>query len=287
MSPLPDIRTLMFFNGFTAFVMFICMAHVVMRRRTSPGFNLWTWAAFLSSVGFVLYSLRSILPDSLTIITANMLVVLAGILICRGLVKFCGRPQANWLDLAVLAAMALDVFYFTLWRPDTQLRISIFSVILGLLYLRAFFLAIGPVGRLLGERNVILGVSLGLVALWCLARSVTTWLWDDQLVSIMSAGPYHRATFLAMIAGHITMMVGLISINSSRLEKDLTSALHEIKTLRGIIPICTTCKKIRDDQGYWQQVESYVRARTDAEFTHSICPDCLKILYPELKINQK
>jgi PAS domain S-box-containing protein len=57
---------------------------------------------------------------------------------------------------------------------------------------------------------------------------------------------------------------------------------REINTLRGIIPICAACKKVRDDKGYWQQVETYVRDRSEAEFTHSICPECLDTLYPGL-----
>lgn len=55
----------------------------------------------------------------------------------------------------------------------------------------------------------------------------------------------------------------------------------EINTLRGIIPICSSCKRIRDDKGYWQQVEVYVRDRSEAEFSHSICPECVEKLYPE------
>ena len=57
---------------------------------------------------------------------------------------------------------------------------------------------------------------------------------------------------------------------------------REVNTLRGIIPICSACKNIRDDKGYWQQVEAYIRDRSEAEFTHSICPECLEKLYPEL-----
>jgi phosphoserine phosphatase RsbU/P len=64
--------------------------------------------------------------------------------------------------------------------------------------------------------------------------------------------------------------------------QELRQAFDQIKTLRGIVPICANCKKIRDDQGYWNQVEVYVRDHTEAEFSHSICPECVKILYPEL-----
>jgi len=66
-----------------------------------------------------------------------------------------------------------------------------------------------------------------------------------------------------------------------RLIGELQKALSEVKTLSGLLPICASCKRIRDDQGYWRQVEEYVRDHTQAEFTHSICPDCMKRLYPE------
>jgi phosphoserine phosphatase RsbU/P len=64
--------------------------------------------------------------------------------------------------------------------------------------------------------------------------------------------------------------------------EELHQALDQIKTLRGIVPICASCKNIRDDKGYWNQVEVYVRDHTEAEFTHSLCPLCIKKLYPEL-----
>ena len=67
-----------------------------------------------------------------------------------------------------------------------------------------------------------------------------------------------------------------------RLIDQLSSALAEIRTLEGIIPICASCKKIRDDGGYWQQVENYVSSHSRAQFTHGICPDCLRTLYPHL-----
>ena len=64
----------------------------------------------------------------------------------------------------------------------------------------------------------------------------------------------------------------------------LEQALKEIKTLRGIVPICANCKKIRDDQGYWSQVEVYVQNHTEAKFSHGICPGCAKKLYPEFDL---
>ena len=61
----------------------------------------------------------------------------------------------------------------------------------------------------------------------------------------------------------------------------LEQALSEIKTLQGFIPICACCKKIRDDEGYWQQIESYIQEHSEAKFSHGICPDCMRVQYPE------
>lgn len=65
------------------------------------------------------------------------------------------------------------------------------------------------------------------------------------------------------------------------LVEELKEALAKVKTLSGLLPICANCKKIRDDQGYWIQVEVFVREHSDADFTHGLCPDCVAALYPE------
>ncbi len=66
-----------------------------------------------------------------------------------------------------------------------------------------------------------------------------------------------------------------------RLISELTDALTHVQQLKGLLPICAACKKIRDDGGYWQQVETYIESHTQAHFTHGICPECMKRLYPE------
>ena len=68
-----------------------------------------------------------------------------------------------------------------------------------------------------------------------------------------------------------------------RLIKELQAAMAEVKTLTGLLPICAQCKKIRDDKGYWNQIESYIGARSRARFSHGICPDCMLHLYPDLQ----
>jgi hypothetical protein len=68
---------------------------------------------------------------------------------------------------------------------------------------------------------------------------------------------------------------------------ELKEALRKVKTLSGLLPICASCKKIRDDNGYWNQIESYVQAHSEAAFSHGICPECAKRLYPDIDLSDE
>ena len=63
------------------------------------------------------------------------------------------------------------------------------------------------------------------------------------------------------------------------LIQNLQEALGQVKTLKGLLPICANCKKIRDDKGYWKQIELYIEEYSDAQFSHGICEECAEKLY--------
>ena len=69
--------------------------------------------------------------------------------------------------------------------------------------------------------------------------------------------------------------------DKQNLIDELQTALSEVKKLSGFLPICSSCKKIRDDKGYWSEVERYISHHSEAEFSHGICPDCMRKLYPQ------
>jgi phosphoserine phosphatase RsbU/P len=72
-----------------------------------------------------------------------------------------------------------------------------------------------------------------------------------------------------------------------KLIKELQGALAKVKLLSGLLPICASCKKIRDDKGYWNQLESYLQAHSEAEFSHGLCPECAEKLYPGYQHERK
>lgn len=73
----------------------------------------------------------------------------------------------------------------------------------------------------------------------------------------------------------------------ARQTAELKEALENVRRLEGLLPICSSCKKIRDDKGYWNAVESYIQKHSEAEFSHGICPECARKLYPGLKLDEK
>ncbi|MCB2185439.1 MAG: transporter substrate-binding domain-containing protein [Deltaproteobacteria bacterium] len=105
--------------------------------------------------------------------------------------------------------------------------------------------------------------------------------------------------WLGVVVSPILLLALLFFLHNKRLKKEirekeiaeaerqqviekLQAALDNLKQLTGLLPICASCKKIRDDQGYWQQVEEYIEEHSEAQFSHGICPDCLKKLYPDI-----
>ena len=78
----------------------------------------------------------------------------------------------------------------------------------------------------------------------------------------------------------VTDAVASTGRDITEIKNELKRKETEVKILRGLLPICASCKQIRDDKGYWHKIESYIRDHSEAEFSHGICPKCAKILYP-------
>lgn len=128
-------------------------------------------------------------------------------------------------------------------------------------------------------------------------REGTAWV----LVALISAAlgfltpgghEYELSNVLRFLTVYLLLAIFSYALESSRdrfyselLEEkvSLEDTLARIKTLRGLLPICTRCKKVRDDKGYWQQIECFVDEHSEAEFSHGVCPKCAIRFYPDLR----
>jgi len=88
------------------------------------------------------------------------------------------------------------------------------------------------------------------------------------------------AAVLAVLIAHRVRVRQLVA-REHELGRRVKEALAEVKVLSGLLPICSNCKSVREDGGYWQRIESYIQTHSQAQFTHGICPDCMVKLYPE------
>lgn len=91
--------------------------------------------------------------------------------------------------------------------------------------------------------------------------------------------PFDSREILERVKTHVNLRLALEE--QKRLNRELQAALDRVKKLEGIIPICSSCKKIRSDEGYWTQVERYISEHTEVMFSHSLCPDCASKLFPK------
>ena len=91
--------------------------------------------------------------------------------------------------------------------------------------------------------------------------------------------PFQREELLARVGTHLEL--SRLRARLAQQAADLQEALAKVKTLSGFIPICASCKKVRDDRGFWSQIESYVSEHSDAEFSHGLCPDCVGKFFPD------
>jgi len=130
------------------------------------------------------------------------------------------------------------------------------------------------------------------------ASQIFAALWDgEKVMGHVSADNQLRNDPLARHQCELLRMFGSvlgylctrkrIVMERENLIGELQDALASIKTLRGLLPICAGCKRIRDDKGYWNQIEVYVRDHSDADFSHGFCPECIEKLYPELGSGKK
>ena len=142
-----------------------------------------------------------------------------------------------------------------------------------------YFLPISIPAWYLGGRMAAL-FSLAAIFVWFVVEGLNGRVYSSELIRYWNGG-IRLVAFL--IIGFTLSRIKVVLEREKELNEELSRALGEVKRLSGLLPICANCKKIRDDQGYWHQVESYVREHSEAEFSHSICPACLEKLYPQLR----
>lgn len=280
MDPL-DMRTLIFVSGFTSLVLFFCMLYIWEHQQTYPGFLRWTFASLLNAAGMILISQRNFITDFLSIVVADVLLLAAMMLITSGLSLFVMRNPRNGPYTATMVLFLAFILCFTYWWPSYPLRVIVYSLIQASLCLVAAYIIFRHLPAVVPGRNMTYFWFFILCSVFPILRAASTFTGPQEPAEVLSVSFLNQVVILVGLEVYVIVDIGLIILNAQRINHELKTARDEIKTLTGFIPICASCKKIRDDEGSWNQLEAYLSQHTDVSFSHSLCPDCAQKLYPE------
>jgi hypothetical protein len=197
---------------------------------------------------------------------------------CVGLLALLQRPiTARQYDRAVTAWMilvAFEILTVTATRPEAPALnavlavmavVAVYVVIPAPLIVQTIPALVGTVGQVVMWRFI--GGPPDLVSTVVIVVSLLL----ANVFGIMGSRHAHRMSREQYVA----------LLGEQEAREALEKALDEIRTLHGIIPVCSHCRKVRSDQGSWEQMEAYVQRHTDADFSHGICPDCMASDFPE------
>jgi hypothetical protein len=202
-------------------------------------------------------------------LTAQQIVISA----LWGMIPLYALPAAR----PIILMFYLPAFSFGMLRFTRRQYLGTVAVLMGI------YAGLLAVERATGrpdfrvEHEVFLFAVYGLLLTW--------FAFFGGFVSALrrELGVKKRATDKAHAALQLEMLERIrIQEQNEKLIGELETSLANVRKLSGLLPICSACKKIRDDKGYWNQIESYITTHSEADFTHGICPDCVRRLYPEL-----
>jgi hypothetical protein len=211
-------------------------------------------------------------------------------------IAYIPLPSFRINTASVMATMIDLVFLAMAWeylgkpRLNLTLWLRAFLTLLGVMWLDVVLFATGAFAGTPGYVGIMKGtlISRLIVTVFALPFLYAYLNWKSKTTGIK----IENRPVLAILkqVAEIEMELSLAQEEIERRKQaeaerdkvieELKKAISEVKTLRGFLPICCICKNIRDDQGYWNQIESYIRDHSEAEFTHGLCPECAQKHYP-------
>lgn len=297
-----DVPSLILAAALTALVQAGAMFFIYRTRKTYPGFGAWTLTYLVHGTGLLLLAGREVVPDFLSVVISNLMTSSAPLVVWVGVQAFFERRRPRAPFLIALAALGGGLAYYWYVEPSLTARIVMIAMVMGGFCVAAAVDLWRLPGPALRQASRFTAIALGLYGLLALSRGLTP-ITNQALTTPFDNNIFHGLFFLGSVLVGILPSYGLITMNAQRMEgelnareaevrrtvDELTQALAEVQTLSELLPICSACKKVRDDAGYWQQVDNYFAQHSGVRFSHGICPDCLTRLYPDMAehISQK
>jgi len=265
------------FLGYTA--IYICIGFSLLFLRKAAGGEVgpgyWSISFLLNGIGFLWWA-GTVMPRPFLFFSIGEVFHMLGfITLVSGTYRFVGNSFHRWNIYALALFIMVWAGVMILMARNWSGAFFLYSALRALLFLYAGSMILKSIPlKLLKGRNI---AGWGLI------------LWGIYvpLFPLMLFWPSVFPLVFGFLVGfHVLSVVGMTVLILDRMRIRVETIEKHARRLEGLLPICSHCKKIRDDQNHWHAIESYIRERSDAEFSHGICPECVKTLYSELHFNR-
>ncbi len=283
-----DIRTLSLVCSIVLVVVSIAFGVAALNFRRSSHDTAWWGCGFLfQGAGFLLLFLRGQIPFAFSGTLANTLLVAGLVMLSWGVDVYAEERPRHARGLVWTSVSAILFIVVTYGQPSYNVRVIAVSAIL-----MGINTAIAV--RLLRLRNDVrlqqfLTAGMFLVSGAAMGARCLLSMFGPTQDGLFAVSPASVIGFLNAFIMPVFIAIGLLSMVARKTQVDrektigeLEAALGRVETLSGLLPICASCKKIRDGDGRWHEVEVYVGRHSKAGFSHTLCPSCVARLYPEL-----
>ena len=229
-----DIRSLVFVLIAVAIIECLAMAFIWSTRKTYPGFGLWTIGNATFAVAFLLIFLRGIIPDVLTILVANILIMIAAVLYYEGVLRFRQLASRKVISTVLIVLMAVTIFYFRFVENLIEVRIIAASFLLTVIYGLVAWSLLYHIPSSQRTSHWLTGCIFAIHSAFNLLRAVTASL-SPGIHDLFSPSIIQTATFLLPLLLSIPWTFGFLILNSERLEKELNLEITERQAMEAAL----------------------------------------------------
>ena len=250
------------------------LTHYWWRQGRSATMRYWMLSAWVMTAADVFFAARPELPYWAAKLIPTMLVTIGHAGLFLGAQRTAERPR-RWKTITgiILLHLALLTYFLSFAQPATWRMVGNGVVWGGLSLASAWCLhrarpvfwrsPVAPANAFL-LHGLFHGLRMGFAILFGVRG------WTEASAALQIIGDLEVSFFM------VALFVSLLLANLQLRHEELSSAHAEVQALSGLLPICAWCKKVRDDEGYWRQVEDYFSSRSHIQFTHGMCTDCFK-----------
>jgi hypothetical protein len=268
-----ELETVIYFtNTIICAIIAVLMTDAWLQSNQRVSLRYWMIAAWVMLVADILFAARPLMPDLVGRILPTILVTVGHAALFIGTRVHAEQPAPQKLGWALVAFHAIALVLFFTYAPESVWRRVTNSLVwasIALLSYQGLRMSPPVYWRPLTAPAKVFLAHAGFHVFRLLVSLVADSSGNSTFGAMVDIiGDLEVSFFM------VALFVGLLLAHLQQRNEQLRIALTEVETLSGLLPICAWCKKVRDDDGYWKQVDEYFRQRSKIEFTHGMCSDC-------------